>query len=63
MNRETESEIQGWTAKYAVVNALVNTPETTRQVFGDPYFMKLRGYLLEGVFYHPTETEVATMEM
>jgi len=63
VNRETESEIQGWTAKYAVVNALVNTPETTRQVFGDPYFMKLRGYLLEGVFYHPTETEVATMEM
>lgn len=63
VNRETESEIRGWSAKYAVVNALVKAPELTRQVFGDPYFMKLRGYLLEGVFYHPTETEVATMEM
>ena len=63
MNRETESEIVGWSAKYNVIKAMVQTPETTRRVFGDPYFIKLRAYLLDGVFYHPTETEVATMEM
>ena len=63
MNRETESEIRGWSAKYNVVNALVRAADTTRRIFGDPYFIKLRGYLMDGVFYHPTETEVATMEM
>jgi len=63
LNRETESEIQGWTIKYSVIQTLVDTPTTTRQVFGDPYFMKLRAYSLEGVFYSPTETEVATMEL
>jgi len=63
LNRETESEIRGWSAKYNVVNALVRAADTTRRIFGDPYFIKLRGYLMDGVFYHPTETEVATMEM
>ena len=63
LNRGTESEIQGWTIKCSVIQTLVDTQSTTRQVFGDPYFMKLRAYTLEGVFYSPTETEVATMEL
>ena len=62
MNRETESEIRGWSAKYSVVQTLVDSASSTRQIFGDPYFMKLRAYSLEGVFFTPTETEVATME-
>ena len=62
MNRETESEVQGWTGKYSVIQTLVDSPASTRQVFGDPYFMKLRAYILEGVLFTPTETEVATME-
>jgi len=63
LNRETESEIQGWTAKYSVVQTLVDAAASTRQIFGDPYFMKLRAYVLEGVFFTPAETEVATMEV
>ena len=63
LNRETESEIQGWTAKYSVVQTLVDAAASTRQIFGDPYFMKLRAYVLEGVFFTPAETEVATMEL
>ena len=42
---------------------MVDAPTLTRLTFGDPYFMKLRAYVLEGVFYTPTETEVATMEL
>ena len=63
MNRATESEIQGWTGKYSVIQTMVDAPTLTRLTFGDPYFMKLRAYVLEGVFYTPTETEVATMEL
>jgi len=62
LNRETESEIRGWSAKYSVVQTLVDSAAFTRQIFGDPYFMKLRAYSLEGVFYTPAETDVATME-
>jgi len=63
LNRETESEVQGWTGKYSVIQTLVDVPASTRHVFGDPYFMKLRAYVLEGVLFSPTETEVATMEL
>jgi len=61
VNRSTESELDGWMAKYNLIKAMVDAP-STRNVFGDPFFLKLRGYVLDGPIYKETEMDVATME-
>lgn len=63
LNRSTESEFEGWNAKFEIIKTMVEASQVTRNVFGDPYFVRLKGYILEGALFQSVETEVATMEM
>ncbi len=58
LNRSTESTKEAKEEKYNVVQTLVESP-TVQEVFGQPYYTKLRLYEKEGPFYVLTEAAVA----
>ncbi len=58
LNRGTEKTKEGKEAKYNVVKTLVDSP-TTVDVFGQPYFVRLKVFEREGPFYIQAEAAVA----
>ena len=58
LNRSTENSKEGKEAKYNIVKTLVESP-TVQDIFGQPYFLKLKVYVREGPFYILTEAAVA----
>ena len=58
LNRSTENSKEGKEGKYNIVKTLVESP-TVQEVFGQPYYMKLKVYEREGPFYILAEAAVA----
>lgn len=61
LNRATENTKEGKEGKYDIVKTLVESP-TTAQIFGQPYFVRLKVYEREGPFYVQAEAAVAIEE-
>ncbi|XP_074655352.1 26S proteasome non-ATPase regulatory subunit 5-like [Tubulanus polymorphus] len=58
LNRSTEFDKRGKEMKYAIVRTLVDSP-TAQEIFGNPFYLRLREYANEGAFYVRAETQVA----
>ncbi len=58
LNRSTEATKEGKEGKYHIVKTLTNSP-TVQEIFGQPYFIKLKTYENEGPFYVLAEAAVA----
>ncbi len=58
LDRSTEKTKEGKEGKFDVVTVLVDSP-TAKDIYGTPYFMRLKEYHREGRFYIRTEAAVA----
>ena len=58
LDRSTEKTKEGKESKFQIVKSLAESP-TTLNIFGQPYYVKLKAYFLQGPLYVQTETQVA----
>ena len=58
LDRSTEKAKEGKESKFEIVRTLAESP-TTQDIFGQPYFVQLKAYFLQGAFYVQTESQVA----
>lgn len=58
LDRSTENTKEGKEGKFEIVKTLVESP-TAMDIFGTPYFMKLRAYHQDGPFFVQAESAVA----
>ncbi|KAL3871455.1 hypothetical protein ACJMK2_039451 [Sinanodonta woodiana] len=61
LDRSTEQIKEGSEAKYEIVSILAESP-TSGDIFGQPYQVKLKAYVLQGPFYKRVQAEVAIDE-
>ncbi|XP_013402299.1 26S proteasome non-ATPase regulatory subunit 5 isoform X1 [Lingula anatina] len=59
LDRSTETTKEGKDGKFEIVKTLVESP-TAVEIFGQPYFLRLRTYHKEGPYYVRTESSVAS---
>ena len=58
LDRSTEKTKEGKESKFEIVKALAESP-TTLNIFGQPYYVKLKAFYLQGPLYVQTESQVA----
>ena len=58
LDRSTEKTKEGKESKFQIVKSLAESP-TTLNIFGQPYYVKLKAYFLQGPLYVQAETQVA----
>ena len=61
LDRAVETTKEAKEAKFEVVRVLAESP-TTRDVFGDPYYVQLMEFYRQGPFYVRAQAEVAFEE-
>ena len=58
LDRSTEKFKEGKEAKFEIIRILVDSP-TSMDIFGRPFYMKLKQYVNEGPFFVQAQAQVA----
>ena len=58
LNRSTEKTKETKQSKFEIVKVLANSP-TSREIFGEPYYVKLTAHFKQGPFFVQVQSEVA----
>lgn len=58
LDRSTEKVKEGKDSKFEIIKVLADSP-TTVEEFGQPYYVKLKAYVLAGPYFVQTQSEVA----
>ena len=61
LDRSTESSREGKEAKYEIINTLSTSP-TIIEVFGRPFYVRVREFCNQGAFYVRAQADIAFEE-